>query len=372
MRSLQLPLKDNPYTINIGSALISDEALFRPHCSGDKLLIVSNNVVAPLYLDKLKRSLGEKEIHQIIIEDGEINKSKTSYFKILDYLVENQFRRNDTLIALGGGVIGDLAGFAAASYQRGMNLIQVPTSLLSQVDSSVGGKTAINHAAGKNLIGAFYQPSVVIIDIDSLDTLPQREYFSGLGEIVKYALLGESRIAELLQSEQQKILARDKDVLQEIIYLSCQMKANIVAQDEKEEGKRALLNLGHTFAHALETMTGYTYYLHGEAVAIGILMALDLSQRKGLIKSDLVTRYQKMLVALNLPISIEPELNVNQFLSVMKKDKKNQSSAYRLVLVKGSEQDCSCILQEEDDQQLICSVLHHFGMAGSLTTESCV
>jgi len=364
MRTLQLPLKDNPYTINIGSGLITDDALYRPHCRGDKLLIVSNDVVAPLYLEKLKTTLVEKEIHQIIIEDGEINKSKTSFFKILDYLVENQFRRNDTLIALGGGVIGDLAGFAAASYQRGMKLIQVPTSLLSQVDSSVGGKTAINHPAGKNLIGAFYQPAVVIIDTDSLDTLPQREFFSGLGEIVKYALLGESRIAQLLQSEQQKIFARDKEVLQEIIYLSCQMKADFVAQDEKEEGQRALLNLGHTFAHALETMTGYSYYLHGEAVAIGILMALDLSQKKGLINSDLVTQYQNLLTALNLPTSVVPELSADQFLSVMKKDKKNQTSAYRLVLVKGSNTDCYCILHEEDDQSLIRSVLQHFGITG--------
>ncbi|MCF6193913.1 MAG: 3-dehydroquinate synthase [Kangiellaceae bacterium] len=363
MRSLQLPLKDNPYTIYIGSALISDGALISSHCSGNKQLIVSNNIVAPLYLEKLKTALGDRIVHQIIIEDGEINKNKTSYFKILDYLVEHEFRRNDTLIALGGGVIGDLAGFAAASYQRGMNLIQVPTSLLSQVDSSVGGKTAINHSAGKNLIGAFYQPSVVIIDTDSLDTLPQREYFSGLGEIVKYALLGESRIAELLQTEQKKIFVRDKEVLQEIIYLSCQMKANIVVKDEKEQGQRALLNLGHTFAHALETMTGYSYYLHGEAVAIGILMALNLSQRKGLIKADIEMRYRQLLEILNLPTSIKPDLDANEFLSVMKKDKKNQTSAYRLVLVEGDDASCHCILQEENDQRLIRSVLQHFGVA---------
>jgi len=364
MRSLQLPLKDKPYTINIGSALISDAALFRPHCSGNKQLIVSNNIVAPLYLEKLKTALGKKEVHQIIIEDGEINKSKTSFFKILDYLVENQFRRNDTLIALGGGVIGDLAGFAAASYQRGMNLIQVPTSLLSQVDSSVGGKTAINHPAGKNLIGAFYQPSVVIIDTDSLDTLPQREYFSGLGEIVKYALLGESRIAELLQLEQKKIFNRDKVILQEIIYLSCQMKADIVASDEKEEGQRALLNLGHTFAHALETMTGYKYYLHGEAVAIGLLMALNLSQRKGLIAPTLETEYKHLLESLNLPTRVEPKLDINEFLSVMKKDKKNQTSAYRLVLVKGDKKNCHCVIQEENDLSAIRAVLQQFGIVG--------
>jgi 3-dehydroquinate synthase len=243
-----------------------------------------------------------------------------------------------------------------------MNLIQVPTSLLSQVDSSVGGKTAINHPAGKNLIGAFYQPSVVIIDTDSLDTLPEREYLSGLGEIVKYALLGESRIAELLQTELKKIFARDKQVLQEIIYLSCQMKADIVAKDEKEEDQRALLNLGHTFAHALETMTGYTYYLHGEAVAIGILMALNLSRRKGLISVDIESQYQQLIEALNLPTCIKSKLDANEFLSVMKKDKKNQSSAYRLVLVKADDVSCHCILQEESDQRLIRSVLQDFGI----------
>lgn len=376
MRSLRLPLKDNPYTISIGSGLLADAELLADHLKGAKILIVSNDVVAPLYLEKLKatiisiasgKTLGKtdlnKDVHQIIIDDGEINKSKLSYFKILDYLVENNFRRNDTLIALGGGVIGDLAGFAAASYQRGMNLIQLPTSLLSQVDSSVGGKTAINHPSGKNLIGAFYQPVAVIIDIDSLISLPCREFNSGLGEIVKYALLGESRIAELLMSEQGKLLNRDKKTLQEIIFLSCQMKANIVARDEKEAGERALLNLGHTFAHALETLTHYKYYLHGEAVAIGILMALSLSLKKGLVTNNIVNQYKQLINALNLPVVVKPSLNIDDFLKVMQKDKKNQSSSYRLVLVVEKKATCSCILQEEKDNSLISSVLDEFGIS---------
>lgn len=364
MRSLRLPLKDNPYTIYIGSMLLSDAELLATHVNGASVLIVSNDVVAPLYLEKLKENISDKNVHQIIIKDGEIHKSKSSYFKILDYLVENNFRRNDTLIALGGGVIGDLAGFAAASYQRGMNLIQIPTSLLSQVDSSVGGKTAINHTSGKNLIGAFYQPAAVIIDIDSLTSLPDREFYSGLGEIVKYALLGEPRIAELLTLEKAKLLNRDKKTLQEIIFLSCQMKASIVARDEKETGERALLNLGHTFAHALETLTHYKYYLHGEAVAIGILMALSLSFKKGLVTNETFTKYKALIRALNLPVEVKPSLNTEAFLAVMRKDKKNKSSSFRLVLIREDKTICCCILQEEKEISLICSVLHEFGIGG--------
>jgi len=320
------------------------------------VLIVSNNIVAPLYFDTLASSLTGKKIHSVIIKDGEVNKSRVSFFQIIDYLVENNFRRNDTLIALGGGVIGDLSGFAAASFQRGMNFLQVPTSLLAQVDSSVGGKTAINHTAGKNLIGAFYQPIAVIIDINTLKTLPDREYFSGLGEVVKYALLGENDIQKLLVSSHQKILQRDEDVLQQLIYLSCQKKANIVARDEKEKGERALLNLGHTFAHALETLTKYQHYLHGEAVSIGILMALTLSYRKRLIDKQLVDDYTALFAQLNLPTSIEVEIDIEEFLFAMAKDKKNQSESYRVILV--SQQ--GCIIQEESDEDLLASVIKEY------------
>ncbi len=362
MRSLRLPLKDNPYSIYIGSGLLTDSALIDTHFGGSNVLIVSNDIVAPLYLEKFKAAIKGKNIHQIVIDDGEINKSRSSFFTILDYLVENGFRRNDTLVALGGGVIGDLAGFAAASFQRGMNLIQVPTSLLSQVDSSVGGKTAINHPLGKNLIGSFYQPKAVIIDIDSLDTLPDREFYSGLGEIVKYALLGESRIAQMLAIEHTKLLDRDKNSLKEIIFLSCQMKANIVARDEKETGERALLNLGHTFAHALETLTHYQYYLHGEAVAIGILMAMRLSEKKGLIKHHLIVEYRKLIANLNLPTVVKPTLKISEFLKVMKKDKKNQTEAYRLVLIQLKNNRCSGILREQKDLKELNSVLNEFGI----------
>jgi len=353
---LKLALKDNPYTIYIGGNLIHDSQRLQSYCHGEHVLIVTNDLVGPLYLESLKASLGGKKVHQYIIPDGEIHKSQNSYFKLLDYLIENNFRRNDTLIALGGGVIGDLSGFVAASFQRGMNYLQMPTSLLAQVDSSVGGKTAINHPLGKNLIGAFYQPLAVIIDILTLRTLPDREYFSGLGEIIKYALLGEQAIEQILIDQLTAILNRDEKCLEALIYLSCQKKADIVAEDEKEQGQRALLNLGHTFAHALETLTNYKRYLHGEAVAIGILMALHLSVEKQLIKPELLQRYKKLIEKLHLPTSIEHFIDPEQFLEAMKKDKKNQSDSYRLVLVNQQ----GCLLVNESDNALISATITHF------------
>ena len=356
MRLLPLPLKDNPYTIHIGSGLLHDKQLISSFCEGESVLIVTNEVVAPLYLDILESSIVGKTVHHLLIDDGEVNKSKASLFKIIDFLVENNFRRNDSLIALGGGVIGDLAGFAAASYQRGMNLIQVPTTLLSQVDSSVGGKTAINHQQGKNLIGAFYQPSSVIIDVDTLDSLPEREYLSGFGEIVKYALLGEAQIAEILHNNLPSLKQRNKSLLEQLIYLSCKMKANIVALDEKEKGERALLNLGHTFAHAIETLTEYKRFLHGEAVSVGILMALSMSVRKSLINSQTVKHYHQLLSELGLPVTTGLKLQSDSFIAAMRKDKKNQSKAIRLVLATPK----GCILEEENDFQLITEIIHQY------------
>lgn len=356
MRKLGLTLKENSYTIHIDSNLLESSDLLTQYCVGDKVLIVSNDIVGPLYLKKLALSLNTKTILSLIISDGEIHKNRQSYFKILDYLVEKNFRRTDTLIALGGGVIGDLSGFVAASYQRGMNLLQIPTSLLAQVDSSVGGKTAINHRDGKNLIGAFYQPLSVIIDVDSLSTLPDREYFSGFGEIVKYALLGEQEILKSLHANLDHFLNRDKECLKEIIYLSCQKKAEIVARDEKEKGERALLNLGHTFAHALETLTCYKRYLHGEAVAIGILIAIKYSEKKGMVAEKCFLDYQDLFCRLNLPTRISENIVTAEFLSAMTKDKKNVSDSYRLVLV--SEQ--GCVIQEETDKHLLSNVIQEF------------
>jgi len=355
-KELRLALKDNAYSIYIGKNLIHDKQRLLSYCAGEHILIVTNDLVGPLYLQQLESSLVGKKVHHFIIPDGEIHKSQQSYFLLLDYLIKNNFRRNDTLIALGGGVIGDLSGFVAASFQRGMNYLQMPTSLLAQVDSSVGGKTAINHPLGKNLIGAFYQPLAVVIDILTLRTLPDREYFSGLGEIIKYALLGEQEIEQILTENLSAILNRDEKCLERIIYLSCQKKATIVAKDEKEKGERALLNLGHTFAHALETLTDYKCYLHGEAVAIGILMALHLSAKKQLVKVELLQHYQKLIESLHLPSKIDHSLDPEDFLEAMKKDKKNQSDSYRLVLVNKE----GCQLVEESDNQLITSTISHF------------
>jgi 3-dehydroquinate synthase len=356
VRLLNLPIKDNPYVIHIGNALLTDSKLLNQYCIGEKLLIVSNTVVAPLYIEKLISTFENKVVHQLIIDDGEVNKSRLSFFTILDYLITNNFRRNDTLLALGGGVIGDLAGFAAASYQRGMSYLQLPTSLLAQVDSSVGGKTAINHPQGKNMIGAFYQPKAVIIDTSTLETLPDREFVSGFGEIIKYALLGETEILTILEHNSEKLIARDPHLLEELIYLSCRKKAQVVAKDEKEQGERALLNLGHTFAHALETLTNYDYYLHGEAVALGILMALKLSVHKKTIEQSKFSRYEVLIKSLNLPTRVVPKLETSEFLKVMAKDKKNQSKAFRLVLVNKQ----GCMIQEEADEQLLSSIIEAF------------
>ncbi len=356
MRLLPLPLKENPYTIHIGSGLLDDNQLLTSFCQGDKVLVVTNEIVAPLYLQQIQEAIHGKQVHQLVLADGEINKDRNNFFLIIDYLVENNFKRNDTLVALGGGVIGDMAGFAAASYQRGMNLVQIPTTLLSQVDSSVGGKTAINHEQGKNLIGAFYQPVAVIIDVNTLDSLPEREFLSGFGEITKYALLGQKQIDALLKNNAESLKKRDKSLLQEIIYLSCQMKADIVALDEKEKGERALLNLGHTFGHALETLTNYSQYLHGEAVSIGIMMALTLSANKSLIDTDKVKQYHQLFIDLNLPVTAGQKFESCAFIDAMRKDKKNQTDAIRLVLATSE----GCILEEEKDLSLILDVVSQY------------
>ncbi len=361
LKQLSVSLKDANYLIHIGASLISQKIPFLDDFSGSKVLVVSNPIVAPLYINQLTRNLcnqglNESNIHTFLIADGEINKNKENYFLLLDYLIQNNFKRNDLIIALGGGVIGDLTGFVAASFQRGMNLIQVPTTLLSQVDSSVGGKTAINHPQGKNLIGAFYQPKQVIIDTDSLSSLPDREYISGLGEVAKYAFLGEKDILSLLETKASEILERNRVVLTDIIYLCCQMKANIVANDEKEMGQRAILNLGHSFAHAIETLTGYTHFLHGEAVSIGIVMALALSAKKKMIDEQSLNSVIKILKSLKLPVSCEVPLSSNDFLKVMAKDKKNKSESLRLVLIDRN----GPIIYEENDKSLIASIIEEY------------
>jgi len=349
MRQLTLPLAERSYDIYIEEGLLILPSLLAKFFTGKKVLILSNETIAPLYLARLKRSLSDKQVFQFIIEDGETYKNLTNFSRIIDFLIENKFRRNDTLVALGGGVVGDLGGFVAASFQRGMGFIQAPTSLLAQVDSSVGGKTAVNHSLGKNMIGAFYQPKAVLIDLNTLDTLPEREYISGFAEIVKYALIGDIDIKRLLKSQTAKILARDKLLLSELVYLSCSKKAQIVAEDEIESGTRALLNLGHSFAHAIEKVTEYKEYLHGEAVSIGIQMALNLSLKKGIISSASANEYTNILSSLGLPLKTKSTLSIDELVAAMVFDKKNMNDNFRLVLPT----DKHCLVVEENDLFLI-------------------
>ncbi|TQV74628.1 3-dehydroquinate synthase [Aliikangiella marina] len=347
MRTLELDLAERSYNIYINEGLLTNRDLLSQYCRGDKVLILSNQTVAPIYLAMLSESLKHLKVYSLALPDGEIYKNLESYQKVLDFLIENQFRRNDTLITLGGGVIGDLGGFVAASYQRGMGFIQVPTSLLAQVDSSVGGKTGVNHPLGKNMIGAFYQPKAVIIDTATLDTLPDREYYSGFAEVLKYAMLGSKEILSSLQDDISAILARDKNVLSDIVYYSCLMKAEVVAADEREQGQRALLNLGHTFGHAVEKVTEYKQYLHGEAVAIGIAMALNLSADRGLVSEERRALYLQLIEKLKLPSKTSLPLSVDELINAMRLDKKNLSDSFRLVLPK----DNHCIISEEKDSK---------------------
>ncbi|MDR2248102.1 3-dehydroquinate synthase [Acinetobacter sp.] len=334
MQTLHVELGERRYPIFIGSQL-DPKQLLEPYIHGQQVMIVSNVTVAPLYLshyqDALK-SLG-KTVATCILPDGEKYKDIQHLNLTFDALLEAGFNRDCTVLALGGGVIGDMAGFASACFQRGVYFVQVPTTLLSQVDSSVGGKTGINHPLGKNMLGAFQQPQVVLADMAQLNTLPERELSAGLAEVIKYALLGDVDFLVWLEENMDGLVARDADLLAEAVYRSCAHKARIVANDEKEQGERALLNLGHTFGHAIESYLGYGTWLHGEAVATGMVMAADLSQRLGWISHDDVARTKKIIQRANLPISC-PQIPLDDFLGYMAHDKKVLNGQLRLVLLK--------------------------------------
>ncbi len=353
MSQIAVNLGKRSYNIYVEEKLLANSSGIEDYCIGNKVLILTNETIAPIYFEYLANCFKNKTLYQFILPDGEIHKNLTSYSKVLDFLIQQGFRRNDTLIALGGGVIGDLGGFVAASYQRGMGFVQVPTTLLAQVDSSVGGKTAVNHPAGKNMIGAFYQPKAVFIDTDTLDTLPEREFISGLAEVAKYAILGESEIKKILLEDTALVNKRDKRVLARLIQLSCAKKAQVVSADEEERGSRALLNLGHTFGHAIEKMTDYSHYLHGEAVSIGIQMAINLSLDKKLISSDIAQQYKNMLIILGLPDSTSAPVTAEGILSAMKLDKKNISEKYRLILPC----DKQCVIVEESNRALLTEAI---------------
>jgi 3-dehydroquinate synthase len=334
MKTLNLELGDKSYPIYIGQNLLSNASLLTQHIVGKQVMIVSNTTVAPLYLDKVKDLLGAFKVAEIILEDGEQYKTLDTVSLIFDALLSQRFERSCTLIALGGGVVGDMTGFAASSYQRGVNFIQIPTTLLSQVDSSVGGKTGVNHPLGKNMIGAFHQPKCVLIDVDTLDTLDARQYSAGMAEVIKYGLLGNVDFLDFLRANIDELMARDKDLIVQIVYQSCLDKANIVAQDELELGARALLNLGHTFGHAIENTLGYGVFLHGEAIAVGMLMAAELSQLIGDLSAQEVAQVKDLLEKSNLPVSVNGKIKALEFLSAMSIDKKVIDGNIRLILMK--------------------------------------
>ncbi len=334
MLTFNVDLGARSYPIHIGRGLLQQPQLLRDAIPGRSAVIVSNETVAPLYLDTVRRHLDGLHVGEIVLPDGEAHKNLATLEHIYTKLLEQRFDRNTTLIALGGGVVGDICGFAAASYQRGVHFVQIPTTLLAQVDSSVGGKTGVNHPLGKNMIGAFHQPRAVIIDTDTLSTLPDRELSAGLAEVIKYGVLGDAEFFAWLEENVDRLRAREPDALAYAIERSCRDKAAIVAEDEHERGARALLNLGHTFGHAIETGLGYGRWLHGEAVACGMLMAARMSERLGWLDAAALPRIEKLLRAAALPTTPPSELGAARMRELMAIDKKVIDGSLRLVLLR--------------------------------------
>ncbi len=341
MHTLHVDLQERSYPVYIGRDLLSDPQLLARHVSGPQVVIVSNDTVAPLYMDKLRTALGQRSLlTEVILPDGEAYKTLDTLSLIFDQVMAAGHNRTTTFVALGGGVVGDITGFAAACYQRGVNFVQVPTTLLAQVDSSVGGKTAVNHPLGKNMIGAFYQPRAVLIDSNSLQTLPRRELAAGLAEVIKYGLICDEPFYRWLQEQMPKLLAREEAALAEAIERSCAIKAQVVAQDEREGGLRAILNLGHTFGHAIETNQGYGQWLHGEAVAVGMLLAVELSARRGLVPAAEVAALRKLLLTAGLPVQPPPDIPPETFIELMGRDKKVMDGRLRLILLAALGEAC--------------------------------
>lgn len=333
MKTLKVDLGERSYSILIGERLLGRDDLFDASLAGNQVMVVSNETVAPLYQKSIRESLGDREVREHILPDGEAYKTLEQVSGIFDALIEARFARDCTIIALGGGVVGDMAGFAAACYQRGVAHVQVPTTLLAQVDSSVGGKTGVNHPDGKNMIGAFHQPACVVADIDTLDTLPSRELSAGLGEVIKYGLLWDAEFFAWLEAHMAELLARDRECLAHVILRSCEIKAEMVSADETEGGVRALLNLGHTFGHAIEAGLGFGTWLHGEAVGAGICLAADLSARLGRIDGEDVRRIERLVESARLPVRAPGSLSTERMLESMAVDKKVKEGVLRLVLL---------------------------------------
>jgi 3-dehydroquinate synthase len=331
---LLVDLGARSYPIHLGVGMLGDPRRFTPFIGGSQVCIVTNETIAPLYLNAVKEALGGYAIDACVLPDGEAHKTLDTYARVIDHLVAHRHNRSTTLIALGGGVIGDITGFVAATYQRGVGLIQVPTTLLALVDSSVGGKTAVNHPQGKNLIGAFYHPRLVLADLDTLSSLPSREYLAGIAEVIKCGVIRDPQFFGWLEGNIDRLLRRDATALHHVVLTSCSIKAAVVAADEREEGVRAILNFGHTFGHAIETLTRYEY-LHGEAVAIGMVMATDLSMRLGLLDRVDGRRIKSLISAFGLPVAPPGNIAAQAMRTAMGMDKKVIDGQLRLVLARG-------------------------------------
>lgn len=352
-------VRDRSYPIVIGSGLLADAATLRSWVRGREVFIVSNETVAPLYLETVAAAFGDARVGELLLPDGEQHKHLGSLERIIAALLEQRYSRQTTLIALGGGVVGDMTGFAAACYQRGVPFIQIPTTLLAQVDSSIGGKTAVNHALGKNMIGAFHQPEGVLIDTDVLATLPRRELAAGVAEVIKYGCIRAPDFFAWLEANVAALLQGDPDVAAEAILRSCQLKAEVVAADEREGGLRAILNFGHTFGHAIETHTGYGSWLHGEAVAAGMVVAARLSVALGTLAAADAERIRNLLLAAGLPVDPPADLTVQGFFEHMAVDKKVVDGRLRLVVLDGLGQ---AVLRDDIDRGVIAATLQAWGV----------
>lgn len=336
MQTLSVDLGARSYPIHIGAGLLGDAALYSPHVRGRRVAVVTNGVVAPLYLERVRQALaaaGGQSV-PVLVADGEQAKSWAELGRVIDAFLAARLGRDSLVVALGGGVIGDLAGFAAAVYQRGLPFLQVPTTLLAQVDSSVGGKTAINHRRGKNMVGAFHQPMAVIADVACLDSLPDRELRAGLAEVIKHGFILDLPFVAWLEASIEKLLARDRAALEHAVRRCCELKAQVVAADERESGLRAILNFGHTFGHAIEAGAGYGQWLHGEAVAAGMAMAAELSARAGTLRRDEADRVTALIARAGLPVR-GPVLPVERYLELMQVDKKAAGGKVRFILLEG-------------------------------------
>jgi 3-dehydroquinate synthase len=360
MQRLHIELGERSYPILIGPGLLHDAARVGGSVAARDVLVVTNTTVAPLYLARLERALQGKRVASLALPDGEQHKTLATLNRVFDALVEQRMNRDACIVALGGGVVGDLAGFAAACYQRGVDYVQVPTTLLAQVDSSVGGKTGVNHPGGKNLIGAFHQPRAVLADTDTLATLPPREFRAGLAEVVKYGLIADAGFLDWIEVNLDALLRLEGAALAHAIRRSCEIKAEIVAEDEREHGRRALLNLGHTFGHALETATGYGEWLHGEAVGAGLLMAADLSCRLGWLAQADLTRVRRLLERAGLPVRA-PAIGAGRALELMGMDKKVLAGRIRLVLMRRLGE--GVVVGDCPEDALEATLSAHFGAA---------